>query len=856
MVNNFLQDYALKTTWCSPDQDTQYILNPVRITPNHGVWTQLTVLFKDYKLPVKTRTHAYQVGLLYPKLIGFFPIMDKWIQMSENCSDQNMIVDIYTDKGIKLPNHICWYLVTKDRNLLIAVQEEPTIKVDFNVENIFVRVYTNSYFESGRVDPNLDFIHNEGKKIIIVDDIYDFNLKIKNYENKQGYVYKFVNGLLQNNIDISTTSVGDQVEFVYDSSVSKVIDFKVKTLHPFNSILDNIRKYLLHYQKSNVSNTIEYVDDNDIYLCKPGKASNFDGVYYHKNNPAHYRMITHRDYSIGVDQVVRLAKTFSDDTDPETLIVRLIIRHSGYSRDLVYEHNRIHELYKLSDFDIKQAMVGIDSTVPNWRADVLENSAYTKIMSLPDRNVSIKDVEEAYGYNAISKVIGDTPSKVEMASLNKIFKLPYILRNNSTVYNYDKDGLLIDWERHPEGPVHAVTDNRVVYGEVMAGLSCIGFDEYYEEELDYDPTLNYRFYISPVTIGLQLKQWQDVTGGPEYVILNNKIKWLVKYDEYETLIRTDKKIMTYCLGYKVDRGIIEFDIYQSQNKDGSVKAYPMEIPAGNLDVFLNNRLLINGLDYNVKFPKIVIFNKEYLINPTVDEQKVTIRFSGFCTKDLKIQQNEDFYFVEYGLLSHNVRYNIRDDRVIKISIDGKLTPKEKVKFSEDSQDLIVGDNLNGRPYIVKDVVVPTRGLTEKDTYALRALSKEVDCLVSNYMTLKFPEPKRDTPTVIPKLYEIYSPFLGKLIYDLANNLFTPNILYQHYTDEALKESCKDYHYLLEFDPVVEANKLDDRYVIVHPHNLYLFVGLDIYKYKYISRVNQIYFNNKIDLSNFIKMVEP
>ena len=69
-----------------------------------------------------------------------------------------MIVNVYSDKGIEMPRFECWYLTTPDRNLLIAVKDQgELIDFDLNVEKLYLRVYSNAYFNRLQGNSQYDF---------------------------------------------------------------------------------------------------------------------------------------------------------------------------------------------------------------------------------------------------------------------------------------------------------------------------------------------------------------------------------------------------------------------------------------------------------------------------------------------------------------------------------------------------------------------------------------------------------------------------------------------------------------------------------------------------------------------------
>ena len=69
-------------------------------------------------------------------------------------------------------------------------------------------------------------------------------------------------------------------------------------------------------------------------------------------------------------------------------------------------------------------MIGIDSTVPEWNCENLEASSYTELMRAFYRDVDIDLVEKAYGYNACSVVLANSPLKVTLENNAPKVKLP------------------------------------------------------------------------------------------------------------------------------------------------------------------------------------------------------------------------------------------------------------------------------------------------------------------------------------------------------------------------------------------------------------------------------------------------
>lgn len=854
---DYLLDQALKNIWCTPNQDKQAIVKPVRLTPAGGAWSSVQVLWDNIALPEKNkRFHVYQIGQLHPLLMGLFPSYMKWKTIADNCSEQNMICDIYDESGVQYPRFQTWYMVTKNKNLIIAVKEPDinTIPVDFLTAEVYMRVYSNEYFNSDESSELNDYIKVRGQRIRSNADMTLYQTEFNHYSSLPGYTYAFVNGYLVKELSLLTMKIGDLVEYVYDSSIKAVYDFDINKLNTFVSELDSKRKYLLHYPGNN--GVIDYQDDIDLFLIKKEIGDQLKGIFIHKNREDTIRMVTHKDYSLSVDTVESLGLLNPQWPNLQDLTVRLHIRKSGYHRPLVFENNRIHELYKLSDDNLVGAMMGIDSNVDVFKVENLEKSAYTEIMR-SDSTCLTKDlVESAFGYNAISKMLGDTPAFTRSYSGQVIADVPYGLVHRSTGYEYDSEGRLIDWHPHVTGTIYSARSPDTKLVEQIAGYTSEQIEEYWNQtEVDLTEGVDYRFYTCPLFNGLPTKNWTDVTDTGQYVIIDNKATWLTNPATTYTLIRGDSINLGYKLSLPIANGLLKFSLTQVVTRDGNTGQQVMEIPMGHLDIFLNGKSLIEDLDYFVQFPVVVITNKEYLVDPLNQNQEIVVRFTGHCDSDLKWDKRRDVGFIDHGLLSNNNRFDIRDDKVLRIIVDGALYDRSELEFAEDDSGVIVPDARNGSPYLIRDIVVPTRGLTKESTYSLREKSLAIDTAVADFMTLKHPGPVFPNPNVITDHYAIFSPFICKVLFDLVNGVLDYTIAKYRYNDEDAIDLVKDYLYLLEYDPTQPDNEVDDRYVKIHPHFLPVMVDVNIYQYSLLERLVRLLCNSKIELSHFLRVVD-
>jgi len=855
-MSTFLINHALQHVWCAPRMDQQARIKPARICPRDGVWNKAKIMWSTYKLPTqKERYYVYQIGQLRPSLMGLLDTSGQWIPFSETCKANNLMVDIYSEKGIQLPRFQSYYMVTPDNNLVIAVKEQKKINFNLRDEDLYIRVYSNAFYNAQRYNPDemvIDVVSGIPRNNT---EILALQVQYESYLNRPGAVWAYVNGYHTNKIDLLSVAPSDVVEIIYDSSVLRTIVFDVADLRTFDSLLDKKRKFLLHYAGV-ASDDIDYHDDIDFYLVKPTTNNRHKGIYFHRNDDSSIRMVTHRDYSMSVQTLLAFANYQEGWNNSTNLQIIAYIRKGGWNRTLVPENNRINELYKLDDEDIRNAMLGINSVVPNWRADVLEQSTYAEIMRSDVMQLPQAMVENAYGYNAIAYLIGKTPSKTRVESLLHVVDVPYALRKNSTAYEYDAAGKLLGWYPHINSAKYTTRNELTDIVEQIVGLSDSRIDETYGAmQVVLDPAIDYRMYVCDIVDGVPNNKWRDVTGnGGMYVIsANNVLTWAVDPTKTYTMVRSNAMNLAYQLQLSVSNGLLKFDLTQKVLRNNQIATQTMQVPMGTLELFLNGRKLIQNLDYYIKFPTVVITNKKYLVKADKQAQSIAVRCTGFCDSAFQMEPPTDYGFIQHGVLSKNNRYDLRDDRIQHISVDGYIYDKSELLFAESDLAVRPIDATNGAPYIVQDLLVPFRNLTLGKTLEMRERSRMIDKSISQYMTLKSPEMEIDSPSAIPAKYPVVSPFISRILADLVSGVLWDDRLKQHYSTALVKELCTPYEWLIQYDPKKDGQEPDPYFVEVHPHPWTFVVDATIYQYKFLKMVVDYYLGGSIDLSNFVRI---
>lgn len=855
----YLRRHAVDNVWCSPQQDNQIIMEIKRITKNGGEMISAPVMNSRLSLPINNkRFHVYQIGQLHPTILGLLPndpdwAIPNWKRFTDAVNSLPLWVDIYTDKGVRVPLTRTYYMYTPDRALVVAVDLSGRTRVNLDQEKLYLRLYTNAYYGTTQGASQSSNTSTQSVSTLQSADILAMQAKVGSIQTLPGETLQYVNGNLVSSIDLISANPGDDIEYIHDTSIKRVVSFPVNSLQQFRSDIDNEYKYLLHCPKAG-ANEIDFMDDIDVYVVYTYPSGRTIGRLIQRNQAKTFRNVTHGDYSLSISNYEVIATAFVqsisvDPVDIRSLEIRLFIRDSGFTRPLVFDNNRIFELYKLSDDKIVQAMVGANSTMPYWRANVLENSAYVRLMNAKYKDINISLVEEAYGYNAITKILADTPNEVNEVPLGRCAALPVQLYTSATVYEYDSDGLLLGVFHHNSGQNYYPSMSTTAFVEAIEGFGSespsvlIGTDN-----LPLPKDYSYRVYMCYVVNGVPNNEWKDITGSEYYDVVDNTLVWKNLENNQWLMVRTDESFLAYTLDLQGVAGTYYFDLTERIGTD----LYPMRVPMGSLDIWMNGRSLIENIDYKLDFPRLWIFNKQYLKQPALSNtQNFTIRFTGFCTSDMKPLPVEDYGFVEHGVLSNNSRFDVRDDKVLRITVGGAVRLRKDLLFSENTSGVSVVNALNGAPYQIRDVVIPIRGYTDKETYALRNQSLIIDKAVEDYMSLYYPEPTRNAVSSIQKRHTLYSPFFVHIVNDLLTEDFDMAGLNQQLTDEVVISLCAPYEHLLRNDPLDETLALDAGYITIHPVQTLDPIALPLKSYNFVKRVVELYGRNRITLSTHL-----
>lgn len=861
----FARAFIEDRIWCAPTQDLQAQYQPAKLTGMNGAYRHLRVVRRDIPLPTKAHQyHVFQLGAMPKQYMGLNALpQETWVSFHTLINDHQVWVEGYTLHGVHLPKACCYLRKLDDNNVLIAVERLDRLygpTMDLNTRPFLMRFYTNAWLAQ---QPTLSlrtegrYIHDINDAIVLQNQYHAASLAYP------GQVFGYVNGQRVTPFTVATIHVGTYAEFHVDPSVRRVDVLPIADLDTFLSTLDGVQKYILHHDHVDTG-VIEYKDDLDVYLTRT-QGGITQGVYVHQNRVHTLRMLTHRDYSVAVSDITAYLEALDWPLDLTKYTLQLTVRQGGRERHLVTEAHRIHELYKLPDDQIRQAFSGVHSTLPEWTADRLEQSAYPTLMGVRAvEHLTAADIERGLGYNLYSRIYGHMPVEAALVAGTHQFTLPPSGWGACLVLEYSSGGVLLGghvkatsgtlWlAQHAqcrrievfEGTVSSLT-NPVTRYNVHSGECYDGHE--------------YGYYFCSTRDQLPIYDWS--MADPEVDVLADEdgFGWLTLPELFYTAVRSDQVMTFYSTAVYSQDHVLEFTIGAYEQRQNAVSFAPVELPFAKLLVWLNGRRLIEGIDYHVQWPKVVVVNKTYL-DTTSPFNTVHVLGFGLLDNTLTRFVSTERGFLKNHRISLNDRFEIRDDKVFDVVLDGKVVSHDRIVFDEKENQgtVLAPPNLPyATPYVIERLPIRLPFLETTDSLSYRTSAYGLDRRVSDVLTVKVPDTPLSTPVGIPERYNVISPFFCRILMDLRQGQLNISAVADHFAMASVSLSTIEtwvapYTYLLDFDPcrlgIVEG------YMMIHPHGLSTPMDVTEKEYVLLIRLNHLYLNNKVEVHQTLRIVQ-
>lgn len=816
--DNPLVRYTDRHLWGNPEEDSQFQVVMNKISPDLGFVKNFTFMGRNRALPKANKFyHMFNIGGLHAgywnfvnKLRGRNPL-DRWINLSLVGKARGLQIDLYNTKGMQFPRTKAWVMVTYDGLVLIALEKLIVYPIPL-LSKMYFRCYTSSLniarWEAANIPQNNPFVY-ESMTYESSAELQVFQGRYGLLKAKPGFTGVFHNGVFTTKVPSALKlTIGDEVEIWHDPSIIKVERYNYAQLSDYYSDMDKKRKVILHSPKVNGDFRLRYFDDNDYYLV----GGDGYGLYYHRNDETVVRQLTHIDVALSDDQIKVASQHIKSLNDLSKLQVYVFVRDTDWKLEWPNEAQRVRQLYRLDDQGIVNAMTGPLATLKEWTAQELESGAVQTLMHTQFNDVTTEKAFAAIGYNAATRVLSDSPLKVEFQAGAVGVAVPPTYAESYTAWEYDEQGILIDfWHVSNAGRFMPRNSNCKL---VEFTLGNHGRNFHYEitnEDFVLPKGFSYEVYKVKWNI-ISDEPASDpiyITGTGAYEEVDGVLKWkTLDVVNERAIVLINDQVLAY--QFELDHIDHSLSFAITHIYEGGGLIFPFT-PA-NCDLWLNGHPLIDNVDWFFEDSRFYIHNKEFIVD---GPQVITFRGHGVNGRMDKPITETELGFVEGGVIGNVPRYNIREDRVTRCVIGGRLFLTDDVPAAETTPASDLWDELNGRPYMVKHVYCPIRFVNDYHNYIGYAESRDLDKRVVDYLTEHCEKPK---PLVIPDLqdkYRLYSPFMNVIVNGIINRLITlPPKGGDNYTEQEVYDTVKPYLWWLKYDPIIK--EFDERYFALMP----------------------------------------
>lgn len=824
---------SIEEVWQRPNQDRIARFSAKPITKDIGAMRYVRSGHNVSHLPDTVNSYVvYDLGQLNPNLYGFDRFMNEWVSLEDVSNREEMFIQPLLNNR-RLPLKYGYIFRTEYRTTLVAFRVDKCFGLFESFNELHITFYSNNWYNTpdGNLTTGLEV------KSIEITDPTSLSLAWTSYNAanaRQSNTMLFINGLYCKINALGDLKIGDYIDLIEDMSGITYYDIKLTSAPFFLSTLDNKGKYLLMAPDSPDWETVRYKDDLNIIIFNKVEGASTSGiekgVVYDIYKDSDVRMVTHRDHSIDSVRVKNIVLAQNDDMSTVNVYARVFIKNADIGKILPDDGSYIRDMYVFDRADRKKFMVGTHAVIDQWKASVLEASPYCRWLGLPRTMLNEANLENVYSNHGLYNIT-EKPLKE-----GSTYKLPPIAFKGGLAIGYDSNFLMVDTYVIDQTTADIGRFNLpdgVEYIEFIPGRAASNGAEMESTVSTIDPQGEYaeEYYYRDSN-----GKWLQAKNGIHYDHRrsDNSIVWRNQYVSANKLKRNSGRYFMFKDVIGRNDIIKYFDIFS-----GGVKP-AVSFETGAVDVWVNGRRLIRELDYQVKWPEVRVNNVEYLQNLN----DVVVIAHGLY----KDRATENLGFIKYGYINYDDRYKLDFNRTVDITIDGRLGIKGELNFSEMRGTATNSLYREGAPYTIRSPMYHIPIITEDKLTESRQDGLDITSSIEDYLSGLDKEELNPIQTTITHKHEIASYVLSQLIDDLnAGNI---KIINDSFSPSGVASIMARYRNELEIDPGTR-NDWDWEYLLLAAHNLEVSVGVSSIHHSFISKVVELYFNNRCQLNNYL-----
>ncbi len=838
-LEEVLVDAVANTLWTNPHEDLQVTIQPVRITPVLGAVNNVYTDVGFYTLPSReTRYVLYLFGQQQAASYGIDSTIYDWVRCDHLIRVNEMRILIHVD-GRVIPPSMAYIKRDASQQMLLAVERQ-AFNSQFTAGSIlYINTYSSDWlsFDGAIID---DPIVTWGGKITTLQDAAN---TLTTYYTTDGTprtdMLLYHNGYYINDTSVHETQVGDTLVVYQDKTLRGYFDIWWDDLSHFHSELDHINKVIIQVPDDMSTHVLQHepMDEMDIYICAELPSVNgherIAGVFYSRLMSQHARMLTHRDFCLDATRIEALVNEHPLlQNNPNEIFIRVFCRHHTNGLYQFKDVLHLSDLFLLPMADRLSLMTDAVGGFDYWKAPVLEQSVVNTIRSADISGIYLDTIKGVYSLDYLNLKANSV-----LYSMGTVI-LPESMQLGGILLGYNNDGRMVWIHRVPPTSQYVdipVPDDvemvQCLPGSFVESGALFDRASTQIDQASYFDEVYY--YLTPNT-----STWHTAVQDVDYVI--DRDSGRLTWDNIHQTSGKMKRILSDSIYRQVVREAEEMhlpiDIYGGQYP-------PTLIPLARTDVFINGHYAVEGLDYQITYPKITIYNKQYYLE---DDSDVTI----------------DIF--HYGVPVANPLY-----QRYGFITNGTIPKGDPITFMKDRYVSLYIDGLWHNPHYVKSIdnpVTSDAGIREGGLYCIRAhpqvlgpwarmrLASDIpDAALAASMAVGryLPDVEYTSPVYIARGHSVYSVF----VYNLINRLRRGEINVAALGLSRAAVSIMVRPFLAELERDIVSLPIEHAYLDVHPTPSIVEVDVSESELLFLRAINSMYLDNRLVFNTYINIQE-
>lgn len=869
-MNSFVLNTIVKDCWNATGKYFSATVRPTRVSKAGGSLHAARIA-RRFVNPPKTDIlepffHYYQVGDIEPYLFSVNKFAkNEWVSVEKLMTDNEIFINIGLDNGIMLSPKDCWLKRAGiDRNYILAVYVNPMFNYGWR-NNFFLRqeededlILTEEGLPIELFSSDVEKIKNDLSEATLIMHFYtnpayftglgrQGSPKVVKYTTNNpttaSAALSFLNQFADNiytgwvlfNGMVSTlayakahaTDLAQRETAVYvDKTIEKKMWFRLSTTP-------------VHYLSEGAGFTLRLgetgfyrLDDISLFIGT-GTGSGFKGL----NLDSSLEKFTYQisPLEIGIDaRAIGLLRSQTNELDNlSNLYIYAVIRKNPKRTEKTYGLNagRLELLNGLSLAERYKIFNGDYPALNHWKIDNFKHHPILQLTQSRVEDITDKMVVEGYGYSGVNRLFNPYPTiptiKTKDGVMYQVFRTGSALREHThakypdfkiEALVYDKTGKLIRSQFFNHDIVGYVAFKDIVEAKCAEMTLTKGYDgelRFFKKRAGnqtLDTVAKVFGFACYVTPSSNFGDWSLAQRGVHYNVVktgnNTNVQWnttvmnaqglqgrVVFGGEHHHHITT----MSY-LKHGRDYAVLEI-LKDADNQLG--------VEPATIDVYHNDLLLIEGIDYIVQRGKIYIFKTSKTHDP------VRVRLCGLSPTGKHLKPI-DIGFTDQGRIGLGSKCRQMGYKQCQFNIGGRIYTADEIKLGNSGSVVTsIGD---GVPYTVRQRVSSLEHYI--DYSSVEAMQAEDQASTALYEALQAQYPINEnraiTSVTDDRKYLVLSCLINEVLYQLRRGWLSSEIWHE-YDRDMVELWLTPFADLLEAD-ICRQPTFDGNFILVIAHD--------------------------------------